>query len=323
MDPALERLVYGAGSTAPCGANGQYVSGAPPCTFDHAAFKKLTSQYGFAVAPMAMYPARTTGFGGFQIAVQAAFTSIANDADYWQKGTRGSPDPNTGLYPAKNTDPDGRLGLYGVSVRKGLPFGFELGVSVGYLAHTSIFSGGADLRASLLEGFRTGVLGILPDLSVGIGIRTITGTPQFKLTVGTADLVLSKPIAVGGISVLTPTVGYQFVRIYADSGPIDGTPNTDPLAACNYQGQNDRGQPICGAGGTAADFNNTQVFDNARINRHRLVLGVHYRYEILVVGAQFVTDLVAPKDANDGATAQALDGVPRQNTIAVELGATF
>src|SRR4029078_5160287 len=127
--------------SAPCGLDGQYVSGAAACTFDHAAFKKLVNQYVFAVAPMAMYPARTTGFGGFQISVQAAFTSIANDADYWKNGTRGTPDPNTRQYPLKNADPASRLGLYNVSVRKGLPFGIELGVNVGYLAHTSILSG--------------------------------------------------------------------------------------------------------------------------------------------------------------------------------------
>jgi hypothetical protein len=324
MDPALERFVHDPTSAAvPCGSNGSYVAGAPACVFDHAAFKKLVNQYGFALAPMAMYTARTTGFAGFQIAVQAAFTSIDNGADYWQKGTQGPRDPNTGGYPPKNADPDSWLGLYGVSLRKGLPYGVELGVTFGYLAHTSIVSGGVDLRVAVLEGFRAGTLGVLPDLSLGAGVRTITGTSQFMLTVASGDAVLSKPIPLADSSVLTPYVGYQFLRIFADSGPVDGTPNTDPLTACNYQGQNSNGQPICGAGGSTADFNNTGVFDKTRITRHRIVFGLSYRYELLIVGAQFGTDLIEPAKANDGAEAQALAGVSRQNTVGLQAGVAF
>src|ERR1043165_9346035 len=94
MDPALERLVHGVdGVTAPCSAAGRYIPGSQPCVFDDAAFKRIIGQYGFAFAPLAMYPARTTGFGGFQIGVQAAYTSIDHKADYWVNGTQGPVDP--------------------------------------------------------------------------------------------------------------------------------------------------------------------------------------------------------------------------------------
>jgi hypothetical protein len=209
-------------------------------------------------------------------------------------------------------------------VRKGLPFGFELGGNIGYLSHTSIVSGGADLRFSLLEGFRSGFLGVMPDLSLGAGVRTTTGTSEFRLTVASADAMLSKPVPVADSSVLTPYVGYQFLRIFADSGPIDATPNTDALGYCNYQGQNPTtGQPVCGSPGSSADFNNTGVFDKARISRHRIVLGLAYRYEVLVLGAQFITDLVEPATANGGAEERALTNVARQSTIAVHAGLAF
>jgi hypothetical protein len=335
MDPAFERLAHDpVNVSTPCADAGRLRPGAGPCVFDSAAFRKLVSQYGFAIAPLSMAPARTTGFGGFQFSLQGAFTNIDSGADYWQNGTQGARDGTSGRAPQRNTDPDPWLQVYSATVRKGLPFGFELAVSLGYMVHTSIISGGADLRWSLLEGFRTGALGVLPDVAIGGGVRTITGTPQVQLTVASADAMLSKPIAIAGSSVLTPHLGYQLLRIFGDSGLIDATPNTDALAACNYQGQNVpfglpgdtgtsppyTGQPIC-SGGSSEDLNNTRVLSKARITRHRIVAGVSYRYEMLLMGAQLATDLVDPEAASGSAPPGS--SAPRQSTVAVQLGVAF
>jgi hypothetical protein len=344
MDPAIERFSHDAGDpTMPCSNAGLYRAGARPCALDEAAFKKLVNQYGFAIAPPAMYPARTTGYGGFQVAVQGAFTSVDSGADYLQTGTQGPKDPTTGQYSVRNKSPDSWLQAYGVNVRKGLPLGFELGGSVSYLARTSIVAGGADVRWSLLEGFRRGALGYLPDLAIGGGVRTITGTPQFQMTVASADAVLSKPIPIADTSVLSPYVGYQFLRIFGDSNSVDLTPRTDALGYCNYQGQKVpggfdgddidhtkgpyTGQTVCGdetgRNGSPEDLSNTRVFQQTRINRHRLVVGLAYRFEMIVVGGQFSTDVVAPASANQGKEAAALANVPRQSTIGVQVGAAF
>src|SRR5262249_22462629 len=153
------------------------------------------------------------GYGGFQFTLEASFTSIDSSADYWQRGTQGPKDPNTGRNADRNTDPDSWLVFYNAHVRKRLPFGFELGANIGYLSHTSIVSGGADLRFSLLEGFRSGFLGVMPDLSLGAGVRTTTGTSAFMMTVASAEAMLSKPVPVADSSILTPYVGYQFLRV--------------------------------------------------------------------------------------------------------------
>ena len=308
------------------------------------AFKRIINQYGFAFAPLAMSPARTTGFGGFQFSLQGSYTSIDSDADYWQNGTQGPKDPNKGQYSIQNKSPDTWLQVYNLNVRKGLPFGFELGVNLGYMVHTSLMSGGADVRWSLLEGFRTGPLGILPDLSIGAGVRTVTGTPQFSLTIASGDGMISKPIPIADSSVITPYIGYQFIRIFGDSGIVDPTPNTDALGYCNYQGQRVpggfpadnsgsppatgyNGQPVCGDGtgqnGSPDDLNNSKIFARTRITRHRIVAGISYRYEMIVIGGQFITDLVDPGAANTGSTAEALATTPRQNTIALQVGAAF
>src|SRR5215216_4399774 len=96
MDPALERLAV----DDSCHPNGEWAndpSGSTvsrPCRADDAAFKRLISQYAFAFAPTAMHSARTTGYGGFHLSLQADYTSISSDESYWKNGTQGAVDPS-------------------------------------------------------------------------------------------------------------------------------------------------------------------------------------------------------------------------------------
>jgi hypothetical protein len=304
------------------------------CEPDDAAFKKIINQYGFALAPTAMHSARTTGFGGFQLSLEGVYTRINDKADYFRDGTQGPVDPSSNQASTTNSSPQPVMQVYSVRATKGFGFGFEVTGAVGFMPKTSILQGGADIRWSLLEGFRTGMLGILPDLAVGSGVRTITGASQFQLTVSSVDVQISKPLAIQSSSVLTPWVGFQHIWIFGDSGLIDLTPATDALHYCNYQGQNapgtpdpDKttydGQPVC-AGGTAADFNNHVVFAPARLERQRLLFGLSYRYEMVMAAGQFIIDLVDPADAqNDDADKVILEGEPRQWALVFELAGVF
>ncbi|RYZ07190.1 MAG: hypothetical protein EOO73_12525 [Myxococcales bacterium] len=335
MDPALERLAV----DDSCHPNGEWAGDATgatvsrPCRADDASFKRLISQYAFAFAPTAMHSARTTGYGGFHLSLQADYTSISSDKDYWKKGTRGSVDPSSGASSKLNGSPSGMLQLYSLQFRKSFGFGFEVAGLVGFMPKTSIVSGGADVRFSILEGFRTGIGGVLPDVAVGGGVRTITGTPQFQITIASLDAVVSKPLPLQDSMVLTPYLGYQYLWIFGDSGLIDLTPGTDALRYCNYAGQNvpgvstdngpNTGQPIC-KGGSPLDFNNNVVFKPARLERHRLLFGLNYRYEMVMVGGQFLVDAVPPADAqNDDADKKILEGESRQYTLSFQLGAMF
>src|SRR5262245_44787936 len=80
MDPALNRLVTDTNciTVGPAGTGKFYNprSGFTPCGRDNAAFAKLIAQYGFAIAPTAMHSARTTGYGGFEVALEASYTKI-------------------------------------------------------------------------------------------------------------------------------------------------------------------------------------------------------------------------------------------------------
>lgn len=347
MDPALERLVLNPGChmlPSPSGAASNYGTWNPAggagsdgrCRPDNVAFKRLINQYGAALAPTALHNARTTGYGGFVLALEGSFTSIDDSSDYMQNGTRGTIDPSTNRRSIRNNGPDPLAQVYYLKARKGFPFGLEITGLIGTMSHTSFTLIGSDVRLSVLEGFRQGFFGVLPDLAVGGGVRTITGTPQFQLTTAAVDAQISKPFPIVDSSILTPYVGYQYLWIFGDSGLIDTTPNTNPLGICGYQGPNTPGtpgtpvptpsgdkpydgQPVCD-GGTPLDFNNTIVFEQVRLQRQRIIVGVNYRFEMLSIGLQYLTDLASPSSANNDSD---LKGIPTQYTMSAHLGAIF
>jgi hypothetical protein len=343
MDPALSRLVIDPGCVVEAAPAG--------CLPDRAAYHKLVSQWGFALAPHSVHAARTTGLTGFNVSLLAAFTGIDNTADYWRRGTQGE---GAGSI---NLDPAAWLQLYSLEMRKGFGFGIEAAGSIGVMPGTSLVSWGADLRVALLEGMRHGRLRYLPDMSLGVGLREATGLGELALGTLAFDARVSRPFIAPSGFVLTPWLGYQLVRIAADTALVDLTPAIDPLAECGYVGANVPGapagvavgapgsepasaaaapvfdgSPVCQSG-TGADFANTVSFGEADVLRQRLLVGVMYRKELLQVGAELITDLPRPDAAQtDSAVAAALrcdangnncQPSPRQWTLAVQVGAAF
>ena len=346
LDPTPERLVLQpslppglAGSTCQSiAANPQVVldKGLPntlpnqyTCRANNAAFRNYISELGFAIAPTAFHPARTTGFGGFALTIDASYTKINSEGttkdgtQYWHKGTQGDLGADGKTFPKENANPDSVLQIYSLKARKGLPFGFELTGALGFIANSALWVGGADIRWSLLEGFRAGPLGYLPDVSLGGGVRTLTGTSKFHLTTVGIDAQVSKGITLADSAVLTPYVGYQRLLIFGDAVVLDATPNTDALQQCGYQGPDPQtGAPLCRhtlSNGAAnnSDFNNNITFDRVRIHRHRGIFGLNYRYEMLFLASQFLIDLTPP-DAENSDLSSA-----RQWTMSFEAGVYF
>ena len=298
------------------------------CQPNNLPFQNMVSELGFAIAPTAFHPARTTGFGGFEFSIEASYTKINQDAtaggvQYWHLGTQGSVDPNTGLQSTSNTSPDSVIQVYSLKARKGLPFGFEIVGDVSYIADSTMWTGGADIRWALLEGFRTGWVSYLPDVSVGGGLRSLTGTSKFSLTTVGIDAQISKPITLADTSVISPYIGYQRLYIFGDSSTVDLTPNTNALTACGYTGNDKYGEPVCAKNipGTNrpnnADFNNDTTFNAVRTDRHRGIVGVNYRYEVLYLATQFLFDLTPPNAENPGLNPD------RQWTLSFEAGVYF
>ena len=209
----------------------------------------------------------------------------AGGQQYWHLGTQGPIDPNTHAFSVANTNPDSLLGVYSLKARKGLPYGFEIAGDLGYLANTSLWVGGADLRWALLEGYRTGMLGYFPDIAIGGGVRTLGGSPKFFLTTVGIDAQISKPIAIDDSAVLTPYVGAQRLIIFADSSVVDLTPSVDPLK-CGYGARTlpgnpnatpanlggqplNNGMPVCTNSNARATSTTTPRSQRARIHRWR------------------------------------------------------
>ncbi len=342
MDPAPERFVTQPGALPP-GLTCQAIAGNPgalvsaglrpqdyPCRPDNASFRNMVSELGFAIAPNAFYPARTTGIGGFAVSIEASYTKINTDTvapgardPYWHLGTQGAQDPNTKQYSTINNSPDSVIQIYSIKARKGLPLGFELAGSLGTIANTSMWVGGGDIRWSLMEGFRTGALGLLPDVSVGGGVRTLTGTSKFNLTTAAFDVKMSKQITLADSAQLIPTIGYQRIVIFGDSNVVDSTPNVDALAQCGSDGPDPvTGAPRCrnklpNGAENNSDFGNSFTFEKVRVHRHRGILGLNYRYEIIWLGGQIAFDITDPKDENPGIVGD------RQWTLSFEGGVFF
>lgn len=345
MDPTPERLVLQPGglpANQTCGSIAQNPelavgAGSRPndlaCRPNNVAFRNMMSELGFAMAPTSFYPARTTGLGGFALTLEASFTHINADksvdnpdgtkTQYWHLGTRGKTDPNTKSFQGTNDEPDSLLQIYMLKARKGLPLGFEIVGALGFMANTTMWVMGGDVRWALMEGFRAGPLGLLPDISVGAGVRTMAGNPKFYLTTVGLDVKASKPINLADSATLTPGIGYQRLIVFADSNVVDLTPNVDALRECGYSGANpETGAPLCNnklSNGTDnnGDFNNNVSFDKVRIHRHRALASVNYRHEYIYLGGQFAIDITEPKDENPNIVGG------RQWTLSLEAGTFF
>lgn len=345
MDPTPERLVNQPAGL-PAGQTCQSIAADPgaavsaglrprdfPCRPNQLAFRNMISELGFAIAPTAFYPARTTGIGGFQVSLEASYTGIQADRgvassnggtmQYWHLGTRGPRDPNTKQSSIVNASPDDVLQVYALKVRKGLPLGFEIAGSFGYVSNTTLWVVGGDARWSLLEGFRTGALGFLPDVSVGGGVRTVTGTSRFYLTALGIDARISKPIALQDSAQLVPALGFQRLIVFGHSNVVDSTPNVDALEQCGFAGPDaTTGAPTCrnklpNGADANGDFANNFAFDSVRVHRNRGMIAVNYRYEMIWLGSQVAFDISDPKDENPGIVGK------RQWTLSLEGGVYF
>jgi hypothetical protein len=318
------------------------------CTADQAAFVRLMSQWGFALLPSSAHAARTSGQRGFELSLNAAFTNVDASASYWQLGTQGARDEQTQVSTTRNADPDDWLQLYSFELRKGFGYGIEAAGSLGVMPHTSLLSWGADVSVAVLEGFRQGPLGYVPDLSLGAALREVSGLGLLELSTLALEARVSKPLAVAGQHVFTPWLGYQFSWVFAESGPVDLTPALDALAECGYRGANlpsaaepgeaaspagpYDGRPLCD-NPSSIDFANDVGFARAAIRRQRVLLGMSYRYELAKLSAQLITDLLSPASAQGNAAVRAAlecegstepcKAASRQWTFAVQLGAAF
>jgi hypothetical protein len=263
---------------------------------DDAAYGALMSQLAASLAPPSLAPARTLGARHFYIGVENALTHIDEDGvtpdgvPYWQLGTMGD---SRSTRAAGNEFVHGLMNYTRLSFRKGLPFGIELGGSVGHAYATSTFLWGAEAKIALLEGYRHRWPAFLPDVALRGAVTTVTGNSQFNLTVPLAEVIVSKGIRVGADALLTPMVTAQMMWTVVRTGVVH----------------------VVSTGNTGADV----VFADMNGRRMRMSAGAQLRFRMFTFAASARFDVADPS-AHDPIVP---DGVARQWNLDLGVGVTY
>lgn len=305
MSLALSRLSTPNDPAAPC------VENATHCA-DNDAWQSVMTQLTGALIPPLVEPARTRGPRSFYLGVETMLTGIESTSDYWQRATEG--DAGT---VDRNRSVDSIFAWTRLSLRKPLPFGFEIGTSAGYLVNTDYFTLGLEIRWALLEGW-TGRDWWVPDLAIRGAVQTLVGDAQFNATVVAIDATLSNSFVLGDALELSPYIAGQINWVFADSELVDLTPERDAFAECDPEPNNPSGvRPLCR--GDGSDFNNNTVFQSIRTMRPRMIFGAQARYEIVTVNAAFSFDVQTPNEADRALPAS----LPRQWRLDLGLGFSY
>lgn len=162
-------------------------------TMSNNTFKDVVKEAGTVIAYRGIAPAEPQGLTGFDIGVESSFFKV--DENVWSEVV---------------SDVPTYLPVPRVHVRKGLPFGIDLGASYSTVPASNIKVIGGELQYAILDG---GVA--LPALSVRGHYSTLLGVDDLDLKTYGADVVASK-----GILMFTPYIGAGVLRT---DGSYSGT----------------------------------------------------------------------------------------------------
>jgi hypothetical protein len=315
MDPALSRLAY-TGGNGPC-PGGPAVQRPPLCP-DNESFEHLATELAGTLALPVDQGAAALGARGFYLGLSSTMTTIRGDQRYWTRGTRGS-DPAA----TRNVDVDSLLVWNRLDVRKGLPFGFEIGSSVGFGIDTSLWVLSAQLKLALFEGYRTG-LGALPDIALRAGTQALVGSSELSISTQNLDITLSKPFVVLQQHIVTPLLALQLLFVSARSGVIDLSPGTNSFDACAPGASRGNGVALeCTRPEGAAELANNASFRTVNQTRVRLFLGAEERYQLLSLTASMGFDLTTPRLQNETPAETLPTDLMRQFSVHVACGLRY
>lgn len=283
MDPELTRL------SQPAGSGGCPATGLASVCPDNSSFELLATELAGALAPTVSAGAATGGIRGFYVGLSSTASSIRSGQRYWARGTRGA-DPTA----AQNNSVDSLLSFNRLDVRKGLPFGLEVGSSIGFGLHTSLWVIGAELKLALFEGFRSG-LGALPDVALRAVAQAVVGSPQLSLQTQAFDITLSKPLVFLQEHTLTPLLALQLLFLHARSAAVNFTPETSGWAACDPNARAPSGAvPLCQNTEGPRELANTSSFRDVSRARVRMFVGAEERFRLLSIALTLGFDLITP-----------------------------
>lgn len=283
---------------------------------------RVMTQFAGALIPPVLAPAGTRGVRGLYIGFETWLNPIENGdgapADAWARATEGD---GMGGRPNRFVDPLLAWGRF--NVRKGLPFGFDLGMNIGYMANSSYWTLGLEIRWALFEGFREDV-GWIPDLAVRGAVQTLLADAEFNVTVPSVDIVLSEPFVIANTVEVTPSIYGQVAFIFADSELVDLSPNRPVFESCvpdpNTPTASSGSPPYCtDPANGAVELSQNVVFPRIRSTRFRLGGGLNIRYEWFMLSGSFMFDVVRPSDMDGDLPTD----LPRQMQINIGAGVSL
>jgi len=169
-----------------------------PSNLGNDTFKSLVKEAGAVVAYRGVAPAEPGGLTGFDIGVEASFVAV--DSDIWDQVLDSGDTPSY-------------LGVPKVHIRKGLPFGIDIGASYSMVPDSNIEMVGGEIQYAIMDGSMA-----LPALALRGHYSTLLGVDDLDLTTYGADVVASK-----GILMFTPYIG---AGVLQTEGKYAGTDTT-------------------------------------------------------------------------------------------------
>lgn len=239
-------------------------------TVENGHFRSLVHEMALVMTPPPLQPAETTGQAGFDFGIEYGAHDISEEQPYWQSSLVGT--------TLENRTAPIALQTLGVRGRKGfplpIPLSSEVDLGVQWIADSSMFSVGGNVRLALNEGFRW-----IPDLAVMAGANQLLGADDFNLTTATWGASISKGFGIAGTFALTPFVSYQSVHMNGSTRVLDPDPSNTSDVERNVV------------------FNEVRItdFESNRIDRVSAGLRVNVAVVQLTAGADFN---FMPPDAN-------------------------
>ncbi len=153
------------------------------------AFKDVVRQIGMASAYRGVAPAEPQGITGFDIGAEVSFVDLDTD-----------------VFEFVMEDAPSYLAVPKLHLRKGLPFGIDLGLSYSQIPDSNIKLIGGEIQYAILDGSMA-----TPALALRGSYSTLQGVDDLNLSTMAADVVVSK-----GVLMFTPYAGAGLVRINGD-----------------------------------------------------------------------------------------------------------
>jgi len=266
-------------------------------------FDGLALDLAQGLAPNLLAPAETLGWSGFFMGLEATLTVIDQNALWWRCGIEGNRHVPGDLGGGNNRcdtwsgHVDGVLFVPALHVRKGLPYSLEVGLQIQYVANSEMVGIGGEIRWAPFEGYRSGWMGYIPDISIRFTGTYLMGSNELALGMVGGDISISYPFTISGQWTITPYFAYQFFIVGADHEQVLNSLYVDDNQAfetfCNDNG-------ITGTNSQSGclhylDFHDggSRNFgqDLATLKFHRLALGGRVLWENLAVTPQFALTL--------------------------------